>query len=315
MSNYKSHFKRIGVLYLIVALVALLNVLIGLLAIRDAQQSRRQSESAMATAFALVSVPAMPTPFQPEEGLAATPLPTGGLAEPTVTLRPSPTAGPYTVGPINFDDPSQPISILIGDHVAPDRIFIPAFAPYSWDQQYESEEDVFAAFRNTGLAWLPGDLGLGLWLHSGTLDGVGLPMYDFQQLVEVNDAGNRRNAREIEFALHDHVIGRTALVSQGHCVFDLRDCTVAHFLVVNALRIPPELVEDSQQYLSAGAFDWFADNYGPDVANSLAGDDTFFIRTCGRQAAGESYDDSRPHWQQSRFIIALRFISAAGVAE
>jgi hypothetical protein len=304
MAKPEIHFKRIGVLYVIVALVALLNVLVLLLAAEQRRDAQRQSETVMATALALANVWATPIPFQPEPTTGPT-----EYVEPTITPLPSPTAGPYTVGPINFDDGSAPISILIGESRVADSILIPAFIPISWDAQYESEDDLFAAYRNTGLAWQPESLGFGVWLHSGTLDGVGLSMYEFQQRVELDESGNRHDARHVEFALHEAVVGRPALVVQGDCTFG--SCTTANFLVTDAIRIPPDKVADSQQYLTSDAYDWIAVNYGIATANAFAGSDTFFIRTCGRQAAGEVYDDTRPYWQQSRFLIAFKFISAA----
>lgn len=283
---------------LVILIVSTINIVVIIESARSIDQAREHSATLAAVVGTLAVHPPPPTGT-----------PTGSLA-PTARLEseliPSPTPGLFAVGPIDFSRSAEPITIIIGDGEG--AILIPAFTPYTMADQRIDEADVFAAEQNSGLAWEPDGLHLGLWLHSGTLGGEGLTMYEFQRAIEENESGNRRDPREIEDALDELVRGQYARVIQGDC--ETGSCILADFKIVSAARIAPERVEESQQFLEVGAGAWLRDHVPDARPELLASSDTFFIRTCGRQAVGEQYDQRRPHWQQSRFIIGFEFVTA-----
>lgn len=254
-----------------------------------------QSESelvhgtAQAQAFASLMAVSTATPEQTATANATA----MAAALPTPTTEPTATPGPYEIGGIDFADPRRPIFISL-DPGGLD-ITIRAFSSYPVDTAFDFGNYDFKTFRDASNTWLAdGSLPV-VVLHSGVYRGEGLTMWPFQSYMELNDKGNRSGPDLIEHRIL-RLEGQSAIVIQGNC--EIEACRASLFRIETIVRVPPESVDQSQLHLETG----FQDYLGLSVDNG------FVIRTCGRQAAGETYVGSRNPWQQARFNIAFEYI-------
>lgn len=130
-----------------------------------------------------------------------------------------------------------------------------------------------------------------LWAHSGPNHTMTI----LQRAIELDDRGFIVHRSVADERLRREVMDRTFTFVQG--------IEQTPTFVSAWARIPPDQVEelnghvvDLPEYLRA---------HYPDQGWEGFNRDTLILFFCGRQLAGDPKDDSRPYWQQTRYVIGL----------
>lgn len=261
------------------------------------------------TLSALIATPETPSPPPSPSGTPKNvwvcpdgyrPQPTQSEAAPTCvpisTAAPRPTKtpdyNPLHVGGVAFDDEETPLTIII-DPQGLDLV-IPMFHTTLVSEAFDFGP--FQAFRPIAPTWLADGHVPVMVLHSGIYRGSPLPMWQVQQFLEVNSEGNRSTEAFIANRL-DQLKDKPVILFMGDCGAPT-GCRASLFKIKGAVRIPPDQVWRSQEYLRSGLETYLG----------IKLQDGFMIRTCGRQAAGGTYDGSRPPWQQARYMLAFEYV-------
>lgn len=164
-----------------------------------------------------------------------------------------------------------------------------------WPWSYREgifESDLFEPDRGGAVSWIDFNGRIVLWIHSGPNHTATA----LQRYIELDEDGKLTSGVQADERLRQNIVGSAIQWNQ-------KPDTEQWTHVAAWARVDPTRVDDINMHVS-DLPEYLRDLY-PNQGWEGFNRDTLIIFFCGRQLVDDTYDNSRPYWQQTRYVIGL----------